>query len=161
MVGTYRTRTAAGYRVYDDAAAERLRFIAAGKRLGLPLRQLRDLLEVWESSACRDVRDELQPLVREQIARAEQRKADLAIQDWRTLLDSAHREPLPDGGMRIRLPIASASQLAQLVVAEQHCCPFFTFRLTLAGDHVELEARAPDGAESLLADLFGEQVCSC
>jgi MerR-like DNA binding protein len=52
-------RTAAGYRVYDDAAADRLHFIAAGKNLGLPLDQIRGLLSVWESGACRDVRDEL------------------------------------------------------------------------------------------------------
>ncbi|MCA1673164.1 MAG: MerR family transcriptional regulator, partial [Actinobacteria bacterium] len=180
-------RTTAGYRVYDDAGAERLRFIAAGKHLGLSLDQIRDLLTVWESGACRDVREELQPLVREQVTRATQRRADLGVfverltsalahlqelpardgrcdpacdflhdrahrqpipvdftpvptpsdahavdlvpvacsltadqygarvQEWRTLLDGAHREILPDGGMRVRLPIARASQLAQLV----------------------------------------------
>lgn len=37
-----------------------------------------------------------------------------------------------------------------------------TYRISeLADDHVELESRAPDGAEPLLADLFGEQVRSC
>lgn len=226
-------RTAAGYRVYDDAAADRLHFIAAGKHLGLPLDQIRVLLGVWESGACRDVRDELQPLVREQIAHAEQRRADLAVfverltgalahldalpardepcdpecgflherahheplpvdltpvpasvdtgtadpvpvacsltadqygirmQDWRALLDGAPRAALPDGGIRVRLPIARAGQLAELVVAEQQCCPFFTFRLTLAGDHVELDAHAPDGVEALVTALFGEQAAPC
>lgn len=226
-------RTTAGYRVYDDAAAERLRFIAAGKHLCLPLEQIRDLLAVWESGACRDVRDELQPLVRKQITRAQQRRADLAvfvegltaalahlqelpareghcdpdcdflhdgaqrqpvpvdltavptptethtvdpapvacsltadqygtrIQDWRTPLRGAHREALPDGGMRVRLPIARAGELAQLVVAEGQCCPSFTFRLSLAGGHVELDAYAADGAERLVAHLLGEQASSC
>lgn len=221
-------RTATGYRVYDEAAADRSHFIATGKHLGLSLEQIRVLLSVGESGACRDVRDELLPLVREQIAHAEQRRADLAVfverlisalahlqvlpardgpcdpdcgflhkrahhqplpadltpvpapadpvpvacsltadqygtrmQDWRTLLDYAHREALPDGGIRVRLPITRASELAQLVVAEQECCPFFTFRLTLAGDHVELDAHAPDGAETLFTGLFGEQAPSC
>lgn len=226
-------RTAAGYRVYDDAAADRLHFIAAGKHLGLPLDQIRVLLSVWESGACRDVRNELQPLVREQLAHAEQRRADLAVfverltaalahlealpakdgpcdpecgflherarrpplpvdltpipasvdrgtvdpvpvacslgadryetrmRDWHAMLDGAHREALPDGGIRVRLPIARAGQLAGLVVAEQQCCPFYTFRLTLAGDHVELDAHAPDGSEALVAGLFREQAALC
>ncbi|MDQ4039756.1 MAG: MerR family transcriptional regulator [Actinomycetota bacterium] len=171
-------RTAAGYRVYDDAATDRLHFIAAGKHLGLPLDQIRSLLRVWESGACRDVRDDLQPLIRDQIAHAEQRRTDLAVfverltaalahlralpardgpcdpeceflherahhqplpadltptaasadtgtadpipvgcslsadqygtrmEDWHVMLAGAHREALPDGGIRIRLPIA-------------------------------------------------------
>jgi hypothetical protein len=37
-----------------------------------------------------------------------------------------------------------------------------TYRISqLADDHVALGARAPDGVEPLLADLFGEQVYSC
>lgn len=72
------------------------------------------------------------------------------IKDWRTLLDGARREPLPDRGMRVHLPLARARKLAQLVV-----------RLTFAGDHVEFDARAPNGADLLLANLLGEQVCSC
>jgi MerR family transcriptional regulator, copper efflux regulator len=82
------------------------------------------------------------------------------VREWRTLLDGAHREILPDGSMRVRLPIARASELAQLVVAEQRCCPFFTFRLTLAGDHVGLDAYGPGGVEPLIAGLFGEQASS-
>lgn len=53
--------------------------IAAGKHLRLPREQIRVLLSVWEAGACRDVRVELQSLVREQIAHAEQRRADLAV----------------------------------------------------------------------------------
>jgi len=81
--------------------------------------------------------------------------------NWRTLLDGACREALPGGGLRVRLPIAHAAQLARLVVAEQQCCPFFTFRLTLACDHVELDAHAPDGAEDLVAALFSDQAPAC
>jgi DNA-binding transcriptional MerR regulator len=36
-------RTPAGYRLYDEAALERLRFIARAKQLGLPLEEIRDL----------------------------------------------------------------------------------------------------------------------
>lgn len=89
-------RTAAGYRFYDDVAAERLRFIVAGKHLGLPLEQIRDLLGVWESGSCREVRDELQSLVREQLINAEQRSGDLAVFVKRLTSALTHLQGLPD-----------------------------------------------------------------
>ncbi len=45
-------RTAAGYRAYDPAVAERLRFIQGAQRLGLRLREIRDLLAVRDTGAC-------------------------------------------------------------------------------------------------------------
>jgi MerR family copper efflux transcriptional regulator len=76
------------------------------------------------------------------------------IEEWRRLLDGAEVEQLPDGGRAARLPANRAAALAQLVVAEQQCCPFFSFRLTFAGAHIELVAHAPEGAETLAAALF-------
>jgi DNA-binding transcriptional MerR regulator len=35
-------RSAADYRLYDDAAVDRLGFIGAGKHLGLPLEEIAD-----------------------------------------------------------------------------------------------------------------------
>ncbi|SRR6266496_11540 len=37
-------RTPSGYRIYDDSALERLRFIASAKHLGLGLEEIRELL---------------------------------------------------------------------------------------------------------------------
>ena len=45
-------RTSAGYRVYDANAAERLRFIRGAQRLGLRLREIRDLLAVRDTGVC-------------------------------------------------------------------------------------------------------------
>jgi DNA-binding transcriptional MerR regulator len=45
-------RTAAGYRVYDTAAVDRLRFIQGAQRLGLKLRDIRDLLAVRDTGVC-------------------------------------------------------------------------------------------------------------
>lgn len=42
-------RAANGYRVYDEGAVQRLRFIASAKRLGLRLKEICDILKVWES----------------------------------------------------------------------------------------------------------------
>lgn len=45
-------RTAVGYRVYDEDTAERLRFIKGAQRIGLRLRQIRELLEVRDRGLC-------------------------------------------------------------------------------------------------------------
>lgn len=70
-------RSESGYRLYDDEAIERLGFIASGKRLGLPLDEIRDLLQVWEDGLCADVRQHLRPMLVDHIAEAEQRAAEL------------------------------------------------------------------------------------
>jgi DNA-binding transcriptional MerR regulator len=45
-------RTAAGYRSYNDAAADRLRFIRGAQRLGLRLADIRQLLDVRDTGVC-------------------------------------------------------------------------------------------------------------
>jgi MerR family copper efflux transcriptional regulator len=71
-------RSAGGYRVYDDEAAERLEFIAGGKRIGLPLAEIRDLLTAWDAGGCADLRDRLRPLLDAKIEETRQRSAELA-----------------------------------------------------------------------------------
>jgi MerR family transcriptional regulator, copper efflux regulator len=71
-------RTAAGHRVYGEEAVERLAFIGAAKRLGLSLEEISDVLSVWESGACADVKADLRPRIAARIAEAEQRSAELA-----------------------------------------------------------------------------------
>lgn len=45
-------RSRAGYRQYDESAAERLRFIKGAQRTGLKLRQIKELLEVIDRGLC-------------------------------------------------------------------------------------------------------------
>jgi DNA-binding transcriptional MerR regulator len=78
-----------------------------------------------------------------------QQRAD----QWRTLLEGATREDIPDG-LRLSMPAERAGQVAELAAAEQQCCAFFDFRLHLAGPLLHLEVRAPADAAELLADLF-------
>lgn len=218
-------RTPAGYRIYDETAAERLDLIGAAKRLGLPLEEIAELLKVWTDGSCAQVRAELRPRLTARIADAEQRSAELAAfvttlqaamrhldglperagrcdpqcgflsprasgpaapvstepcrtrQDaenrrtapvacslsgedmkeraaqWCVLLEDAERERIPDG-VRLSVPVERAGTIAELAAAEQRCCPFFDFRLHLAGGTVRLEVRAPADAAGLLADLF-------
>ncbi|MGP4048994.1 MerR family transcriptional regulator [Streptomyces sp. 2A115] len=91
-------RTAAGYRVYDQDAVERLAFISSGKALGLPLEEIRDLLAVWEQGVCAAVRQRMVPLVAERIADADRRQAELAAFSAR--LAQVHEQlsgPAPEG----------------------------------------------------------------
>ena len=48
--------------------------------------------------------------------------------------------------------------LASLVAAEQHCCAFFSFAITVDKGGVALEVRAPDGAANLVDQLFGAEI---
>ena len=89
-------RTATGYRVYGEEAVERLGFITAAKRLGLPLEEIADLLVVWENGACADVRDDLRPRLTARIGEAERHAAELAA--FTATLNRAldHLDALPD-----------------------------------------------------------------
>ena len=45
-------RTPAGYRAYDPSMLDRLRFIQGAQRLGLRLRDIRDLLAIRDTGVC-------------------------------------------------------------------------------------------------------------
>ncbi|MGB9111501.1 MAG: heavy metal-responsive transcriptional regulator [Acidimicrobiales bacterium] len=45
-------RTAAGYRIYDDDASERLQFIKGAKKMGLRLGDIKELLDVSDRGQC-------------------------------------------------------------------------------------------------------------
>jgi DNA-binding transcriptional MerR regulator len=70
-------RTSGGYRSYDDRAVDRLRFIARGKQLGLPLDEIRELITVWDNGDCAPVQDRLAALLEEKINDVRNRIAEL------------------------------------------------------------------------------------
>lgn len=84
------------------------------------------------------------------------------LEDWRAVVAAAQsREPI-DGGVRLEfcagagadVPVAVAD-LARLAQAEQGCCSFFSFALTIDGRGVGLEVRAPAEAAEVVTGLFG------
>ncbi|WP_405675560.1 MerR family transcriptional regulator [Streptomyces sp. NBC_01511] len=89
-------RTSGGYRIFDEEAVERLGFIGAAKLLGLPLEEIAQLLGVWETGACTDVRAELRPRVAARVVEAESRIVELEV--FASSLRSAleHLDALPD-----------------------------------------------------------------
>lgn len=71
-------RSAGGYRLYGEATVERLRFIASGKRLGLPLEEIQELIRVWDGGSCAPVQERLRPLLAEKVAEVDARVAELS-----------------------------------------------------------------------------------
>jgi hypothetical protein len=79
------------------------------------------------------------------------------LADWRALLDRARaRIPMSDGGLRVELGAdVSIEALARLVAAEQGCCAFFSFAITVDSRGTALEVRAPEDASEIVTALFG------
>ncbi|HMJ76818.1 MAG TPA: MerR family transcriptional regulator [Iamia sp.] len=77
--------------------------------------------------------------------------------EWSALLDHVTaREATVDGGLRLALdPATPVAEVARLVTAEQDCCAFFSFAVTVDVRGLALEVRAPDDAASLVDALFG------
>jgi MerR family transcriptional regulator, copper efflux regulator len=89
-------RSAAGYRLYGEEAVERLGLISTAKRLGLPLEEIGDLLAVWETGTCAQVKADLRPRITARLAQAAQRAAE--IDAFTAALRGAleHVEAFPD-----------------------------------------------------------------
>lgn len=77
------------------------------------------------------------------------------IGKWRTALQGAAHKEI-SGGVAMSVPPELAGEIAELVVAEQKCCPFFDFRLQFRGGVVEFEVRAPMQASAMLARVCGK-----
>jgi DNA-binding transcriptional MerR regulator len=87
-------RTAAGYRQYDDEAADRVRFIKGAQRFGLRLQEIGELLAVRDRGACPCGHAEA--LVRRRIAQIDAeiaRLADLREELTRLAVDCAALGP--------------------------------------------------------------------
>lgn len=217
-------RTPAGYRTYDAASVETLRFIARAKGLGLSLDDISDLVALFDDRRCGPVQDRLRGLLTEKITDAQDQVTTLIaftaqlqqaaarlgthtpdgpcdddcgcttdtgaseptsmpvllsakpaagdevpiactlgageiqgrIADWQDALrEVTRREPI-EGGVRVHLPRSTPiARLASLIEAEQTCCQFFTFTLTIGIDAVILDVIGPEGAEDIVHALVG------
>jgi DNA-binding transcriptional MerR regulator len=66
-----------------------------------------------------------------------------------------------DGGVRLAFgPGTDVARLARLATAEQECCAFLSFTLTVDGRGLALEVRAPADAADVVAAMFGVAVPS-
>ena len=82
--------------------------------------------------------------------------AEARVGEWQSVLSHATSRIAIDGGVRLVFganpPLADISRLA---VAEHDCCRFFAFAITVDERGTALEVRAPDGADEILAAVFG------
>jgi MerR family transcriptional regulator, copper efflux regulator len=93
-------RTPAGHRLYGQDAVERLEFIGAAKHLGLPLEEIAELLHVWSSGSCAEVKADLRPRIAARLAEAEARIAELTGFTASLRQALAHLDALPDRSCR-------------------------------------------------------------
>jgi DNA-binding transcriptional MerR regulator len=56
-------RTAAGYRDYDEGAANRLLFITRARRMGLTCEQIAEVLPIWDGVTCGPAHEQIARLV--------------------------------------------------------------------------------------------------
>lgn len=76
--------------------------------------------------------------------------------EWRAALQHVTARAAIDDGMRLTLDSgAPLAELARLIEAEQRCCAFFAFALTVDARGMALEVRAPAEAAGVVAELFG------
>ena len=78
------------------------------------------------------------------------------IDEWTTLLAHATRRIPSSDGVRVELDDkAPLDELARLVAAEQSCCRFFRFAITIDERGTALEIAGPDDAKPIIDSLFG------
>ncbi len=75
------------------------------------------------------------------------------IAQWHEALADAPLHPVA-GGVRIDLPIAALGDVSSLAVAEQECCPFFSFDIALRGLRFTLTITAPPEGMPMLEELI-------
>ena len=78
------------------------------------------------------------------------------LSEWQSLLTHViDREPI-DSGLRATFgPSTPLDELIRLVTAEQDCCQFFDFSITVDTRGLALEVRSPADALPILQSLFG------
>jgi hypothetical protein len=78
------------------------------------------------------------------------------IADWQGVLALVEaRLPLANGVRLEFSPGVSMTDVVRLAAAENDCCPFFGFAVTIDGRGFALEVTAPSDGQHLLAGLFG------
>jgi hypothetical protein len=78
------------------------------------------------------------------------------LEEWRATLEQAtSRAHTDSGSVRFELDDRTdIADLARLVAAEQRCCAFLSFAITVDDRGLGLEISAPDEGRAVLDDLF-------
>jgi DNA-binding transcriptional MerR regulator len=71
------SRTASGYRLYDESGLDRLAFVARAKAAGCTLEEVADLVALWDGGRCGPVQRRLHELVTAKLRETERQIDDL------------------------------------------------------------------------------------
>lgn len=78
------------------------------------------------------------------------------VEEWSAVLAGVTHRRAMDDGVRLEFgPTTDAMELVRLAAAEQACCSFFRFDLSLDARGIALEVRAPADAAEVVTALFG------
>jgi DNA-binding transcriptional MerR regulator len=78
------------------------------------------------------------------------------LADWQEVLGFVTGREAVEGGIRLQLSADTPlGEVTRLAAAEQGCCTFFSFSLTLDSRGPALEVRAPAHAQELVTAVFG------
>ena len=78
------------------------------------------------------------------------------VQDWEALIGKAANRHRIDGGVRLEFDETTAvEEIGGLAAAEQECCQFLSFAITIDGRCVGLEITGPADAAGIVDELFG------
>lgn len=80
------------------------------------------------------------------------------IATWQAPLSTATRGTVPSGLWLRFPPPAPLARVTQLAEAEQECCGFFTFTITIDTQGVTLEVTTPADGQKMLQHVFGTPV---
>ncbi|HEX6311373.1 MAG TPA: MerR family transcriptional regulator [Acidimicrobiia bacterium] len=168
-------RSEAGYRLYDERAGERLRFIARAKRLGLPLDDITDLLALWDGDECGPVQSRLGALVGAKLDDTRRSIAELgAFADelgrlQARLASARHAGPCGDGCACLAdgppaavcdLTTATDDPADRMAVYRRLFAHAYLGReRTVAG--IRFRFRADDGVEAVVRDLAARETRCC
>lgn len=80
-------------------------------------------------------------------------------EEWKRLVGIAVGREVIDGGVRLEYPPGTdLGPIATLVAAEQQCCSFFTFAITVTSGGVTLDFTAPPEGQPIVDQLIGSQL---
>jgi hypothetical protein len=78
------------------------------------------------------------------------------LSEFENILAKTRRRLVVEGGLRLEFdPTIDLGALAKLLTAEQQCCPFWSFSVTIDDRGIALEVRGPEGTADILDALFG------
>jgi len=78
------------------------------------------------------------------------------LDEWRSVVSSTRHRESTETGVRLHFGRdADVVSIARLAAAEQMCCGFLAFTLTIDADGVVLDVNGPPDARAMIDGLFG------